>query len=427
MMMMMMNNNNNSNNELHALSQVENEYKTTLANNLGIDPQSILNLSSNEIGKLISKHKKNKTLKNGKVNKKEIQKIIELKNENIKKQQSLIKQAIKKKKVKYSSDSNSDSSETESEQKSDTESVSANTSASESESNSESSDSVKPPKKQIKIAPVKKTKEITTPKEKTSIKSFVIKCDEIEKNPCHFNDYLVELKEQFNLKSIKSIKNITLEKIDIDFCANIDQTKNSLVLKIKQDKDSDHDSDNIDNSDNSDNIDNDNEEYKIHEVMFPNEKNTINELVNYFNEYCKNENLNILMKEKNGFITIMSQNKSQFMIDYSKNSIGYLFGFVNKSYSNSSKYIGEIRHAFNTKPIYIYLLNIDEKNPFAKINPNGKIEQLITKFNEFIDLNFIIQFRASNERDSDNDDEIDKELINLGCQSHKITLKLEYV
>ncbi|ATZ80722.1 hypothetical protein BMW23_0676 [Bodo saltans virus] len=426
MMMMMMNNNNTANNELNALSQVNNEYKTTIANDLGIDPQSILNLSSAEIGKLISEQKKEAKNKNKDKNKnnekkenekkeKLLQKIIELKNENIKKQQTLHKHTKNKKRIIQEESSDSES---ESESENSNSSSSSSSNESESEKTSDDSSSSESEKRPIKKAPIiNKSKQPPQKKDKINTKTLTIKSNEVEKNPQHYNDYLVEFENYFNLKSVKSIKNISLNNVDINFCVPINSIENTFIIKVHNGSD-----DSDDDSCSDDNNDND----KIYEIVFEEGNYTIAEIVNNFNKYCENEGCDVRMKEKNGFVVISHLNKEKFTIDCTNKSIGNLLGFTEKQYSNSFKYTAEIRHAFNEKPMYLYFLNINEENPFAKINPDGSFEQLIKKFNDYIDLNFIVQFRALNKRDDDDDETNIKELINFGNLPHEITLKLEY-
>ena len=59
-------------------------------------------------------------------------------------------------------------------------------------------------------------------------------------------------------------------------------------------------------------------------------------------------------------------------------------------------------HIFNIDKIYLYITNISE-NPFAIINKHGKLEQLITKFDQPIQklstLN--LQFKNSETEDDD--------------------------
>ena len=73
----------------------------------------------------------------------------------------------------------------------------------------------------------------------------------------------------------------------------------------------------------------------------------------------------------------------------------------------------------------MYFINIDETNPFAKINPDGKIEQYISELATPVNLDLlVIQFKC-NELNEDNDDKNDKDFVNLGNLPHTITLRLE--
>lgn len=381
-------------------SKKSSEYKKSIANKLGMDPQSLLNLSSLEIEKII-KSKKKKTQKSSsdsdsksdsnsdsdsreekskkKVKKDEIllklKKLAELKSANIEKQKKIETKLSKKKK--------NQKSESESETES------------ESESNSDSE-----PKMKIKKELVKK--------ELTKTKIIVINSEKIEEkveNKINLSDYLVDFNVHYkNIlnkgKQISGIKKITIDEINLQMVPKITEKTNTFSIFCDED-------------------------YDI--VLNPGDY-TLEEIIEGFNENYDSEGCGIIVSEKDGFICVKQNTNEVFDMDCSvENSICGLLGFEKKKYSGSSKYISERRHAFNNKPIYMYIININEKEPFAKINMDGSFEQYIEDFAKPLDLELIvIQFRTKNKNnDKNNEKDNEKELINFGEIPHEITLKFE--
>jgi hypothetical protein len=446
------NNNDNDYNDYEKMyNKKSNDFKKSIASKFGVDPQSLNDLSADQISKMIKSNQKNDNSsdsdsdsdsdnykKNKKKNKKKEEDVAEkikqlrlLKEMNLKQQKKINKVASKRKDSDSDSESNSESEEEKPKQNLKQKKKKVLSSDSESEEETQ----IKPTKK-TSNAPVVNTKKTIIIKSKNKantetepsvaitkmpilqnastlkIKSeqMIIKCDKIEEVPLRYNDYMVDFGEQFpefinvvekekgeEKKFISGIKKITIEKIELDFVPKITESVNTFSVYQSDD-------DNYEN------------------VLNPGEY-TIDEIIEGFNENYESEGCGIVITKKNGFITIKQNDDEVFDMDCSnENSIGHFLGFKNKKYTNSSKYISETRHAFNESPIYLYILNINQKSPFAKINPDGTVEQFIKDFPKPIkEEYFVIQFRSKDT----NEDDDEKELINLGCSPHKIILKLE--
>jgi hypothetical protein len=241
-----------------------------------------------------------------------------------------------------------------------------------------------------------------TKKDLIKTEIIVINCEKVEKEPMHYNDYLVDFdvycKKLLNKgKQISGVKKIIIDKVNFQLVPKITEKTNTFSIFCD-------------------------ENYDI--VLNPGDY-TLEEIIEGFNENYDSEGCGIIVSEKDGFICVKQNTDEVFDMDCSvENSICNLLGFENKKYSGSSKYISKIRHAFNEKSIYMYIININEKEPFAKINVDGSFEQYIIDFAKPLDLEYmVLQFRTKNK--NDNDDE--NEMANLGCIPHKITLKFDII
>jgi hypothetical protein len=466
---------NNMGMETDMYSQKSNEFKKSIANKLGLDPQSLLNLSSGEIEKMIKEKKKdkkkyassnsgsdsgsdsdserNKKSKNKVSLIEKIQELAKIKGKNLEK----LKKHQKKNNSDSDSDSNSDSdSESDNESESDKKKKNIkknineknktnkkkNDSDSESDSDSKTEKSKKKKQTDIQtkeqqkptmLKPIIKTKQnppivqkktttivksdsdgdeptieitkVITKKEELISKQMMIDSSKMEKNPKYYNDYMINFVENYknlindNNKYISGIKRITLEKIDLKFAPQITDSTNSFSIYYNEDID----------------------------IVLSAGEYQLNELLEGFNENYESEGCGIVIKNKDGFITIKQNDNEVFDLDCTENnSIGFLLGFDKKKYSGSSRYTAEKHHAFNNEqPIYMYITNLNQHEPFAKINPNGTFEQYIKDFATPLKLEyFVVQFRY-NDRIDDDDDDNDKDLVNLGNMAHKFSLKLD--
>lgn len=412
-----------------------NEFKTSIANSYGLDPESLLNKSSAEIEKIIKNRKPKKinydsdsnssksskssqstkstkstkstnseksenSNKNNKLKKK--QNKTEKKNKNEKKNKTETKKSknilekieklaeLKKKNIETMKKHKKQLQKSKSDSEQKTESESENNSSDNNSLNKNNKDN----KDNKNVKKINNNEDKNT-KQKTI--NIIVDTNKINKNPLYNGGYMMEFKDFYkNLinkdDKICNITKILLKNINIQFLPTIKKPVNTL------------------------NINYNNEEY---EISIDNGKYDFKEISNDFNN---NNECNILIEEtENGHTKIYQTNSEEFSMDLSdKSSIGYLFGFNKKKYEGETYYISENRHVFNAKPIYLYIININKCNPFAKINPNGKIEQLIENFEEPINLYcLIIQFRNKEllEPDECNNDD---DLINFGELHHII-------
>src|SRR5690606_22969519 len=103
---------------------------------------------------------------------------------------------------------------------------------------------------------------------------------------------------------------------------------------------------------------------------------SLDDIIDGFNENFESEECGVHIAENEGFITIKHDDDEVFDMDCSgDDSIGFMLGFDKKKYTGSSRYTSEKRHAFNEKPIFMYIRNINKSKAFAKINPDGSFEQ----------------------------------------------------
>ena len=68
----------------------------------------------------------------------------------------------------------------------------------------------------------------------------------------------------------------------------------------------------------------------------------------------------------------------------------------------------------------MYLCNIDQENPFAKINPNNTFTQLITNFDNLEETDFLVIQCRYNMTDTD-----EKMLVNFGKIPFTVDFDLE--
>ena len=147
---------------------------------------------------------------------------------------------------------------------------------------------------------------------------------------------------------------------------------------------------------------------------------TLDEIIEMFNEQLESEKCDIKISTKGEKIFIEHTKGSEFEIDCSNNSMGKFLGFTQSKYTKSSSYLSELNHAFITKPIYLYIKNIENDKPFAIISPDGSFEQKISKFDTPISelACLIIQFRnkvTNNKSD----------LVNFGDVVNSVTFSIK--
>jgi hypothetical protein len=441
------------NNEMQTYSNVGSNLKKSIANKLNVDAQTMLNMSSSDIKRLIEKKKKeesesdddNKSDSSEESNKKTkkpskntaISAILKLKEENIKKQKDLdkfVQNQKNKKKVESESESDSESdsdngSETQSDdsdikqkRKSNKKTNDKNKKTndknkkvqktkkredSEEKSDTESDEEEKPvvSKSNKKVSPVKQQSEKMSPNKQKQLKARILEidCASIEDNPDTYHDYMVNFGDYYdNLvddKYIPQVKKITLTSVDIKLSPVVTEKVSTFKIIHKDNP-------------------------KV--VRFADgDDYTIEEIIEGINDQYKSADINVILSCKNGIVTIRNLDNEPFEIECGNDSIRKLLGFTKKTaYTGASRYMAEQRHAFNNGPVYLYLKNINENKAFAKINPDKSFKQLFDSLETGVDLeNLVIQFRNKETNNDDND--ID--LVNLGQQPHTLIFKFEHL
>jgi hypothetical protein len=413
------------NSEIETSTQISKNLRESVAHKLGIDVQRILHMSSDQIEKLLNdkngKDTSSESENEDDIRERELKKKIELAKKNVAEKQRIMEEQAKKQqketpktqqketpktqqketpktqqketpKTQQKETSKTQQKETSKTQQKETPKTQLHDSSDSSDSTSITSDTETKSKPIIKkISPITKKRQIR------------ICSDKCISNPIYYNDYLVEFKEHYdNLKngeSIPKVKKIILDKINIQFMCEITDESNALLIYTDEDEEP--------------------EDAILEKGEFP-----LNEILDELNESFESDKITFVCE--NNVITVSHIDGDNFVMDYSyDNSIGKLFGFDKKKYHGSSSYTADRCHAFNTKPIYMYIKNICANKPFAKINPDGTFEQYVFDLDAIIDLSMlVIQFRNKNVRNDKNDK---YELVNFGKIPHTIDLTFEIV
>jgi hypothetical protein len=147
------------------------------------------------------------------------------------------------------------------------------------------------------------------------------------------------------------------------------------------------------------------------------------EIIEAINGSLESVECSITVSLLKGKIVIESEDNDKFDIDCSENSIGKFLGFTNEIYENKSKYVAELPHSFLSGPIYLYIINISNSEPFAVINKDGLLEQKISSFEDMPISKLkcmIIHFRTKQTSD-------DGYLVNFGGVDNEITFSITTV
>lgn len=227
-------------------------------------------------------------------------------------------------------------------------------------------------------------------KEKRSLKTqtirVVAKSEDLSDDP---SDYMISFGENGE-DLLENVSLISIENLKIQLQPELDKSCNELII----------DGDRL--------------------VLEPDEYK-ITEIIDAMNKILEESQRPINISLKNGKVIIENIDNDKFEIDCSENSMGKLLGFTKESYSGKSKYISELNHAFISKPIYLYIVNISNDEPFAVIETDGNIEQKMS--GSFIDCPIselkcmIVQFR--NKMTSDK-----KDLVNFGGVHNEIEFSI---
>lgn len=149
----------------------------------------------------------------------------------------------------------------------------------------------------------------------------------------------------------------------------------------------------------------------------------ISEIIEAINGSLESVECPITVSLLKGKIVIESEDNDKFDIDCSENSIGKFLGFTNETYENKSKYVAELPHSFLSGPIYLYIINISNSEPFAVINEDGSLEQKISSFEDMPISKLkcmIVHFRTKQTND-------DGYLVNFGGVDNEITFSITTV
>jgi hypothetical protein len=237
--------------------------------------------------------------------------------------------------------------------------------------------------------PSKKSKEQTKPQSKKQ-DYYTIKIKPDEDEPEYFNDYMIE----FNKSPYRTYKNVTDIKITNSsmpkLIPKINDTCNSFKISVGD---------------------------EIKAIELAEDDYTLNEIVDGINDSL--ESVGIVCKvDKKGKVIIEQTDGDEFELDCSENSFAPFLGFTSSEYTGKSKYTSEESNKFEIKQIYLYISNVS-KEPFAKIDREGKLTQLYNLSNKIDLLDYVvIQFRNSITAD-------ETDLYKFGGKTHNFTLSIK--
>jgi hypothetical protein len=387
------NNNSNEFNEFNQLKNKINDMKIHIAENMGLDAQSLLNMSPEQIESQIKNQlmadtkkssSKNKYVKNesesesefaseDETDKKEklLKMIYQMKKNNLNKEKGLSK-AVKeaKSKSKSTSKSKSKSKKVESSEESDNHSDDESNSDSGSETNSRN----KNKKTNIKTKQNnnKGNKNVKFADER-DIQKIIIQPDEKEDSK-YYSDFMIDFNEKYN-RTFKNISNLQLKVKKLPkLTPLITSDCNTLNIIINGE---------------TKNIELDDGEYSIDDIV-----DGITENLSDVNIECK--------IDKNNRVIIQNTEGEDFDIDCTTNSFAKYLGFVNDSYSGESKYISELPNKLSINKIYLFIPNI-QKELFCTINEDSDIDLNIDSDLKISELDsLIIQIKNVNTQTESN-------------------------
>ena len=414
-----------------------NQMRNHIATNIGLDPQALLHMSSEDIEAHIKKQAKkpNKTNKyesesvessesdnNNSEDEKEDKKarllkmLIDMKKNNSNKTKGLKKAVDKiKKKNKNKKDSSTDSSESSEEQSDESVDEKSTTKSTNKSSNkTDKTDKTDKTKKNVKFAEKieehqsdksddstdsdikksSKTKKINITKKQSAAKIKKEKCsikispdessDGKDLDSKYYSDFMIDLKHKFD-RNYTNLSNISLKIKKLESIQpEITESCNKLNIIIG------------------------NETKKIE---LDNGFYSLDDLVEGISENLEDVNI-VCKRDKKGRVIIENTESDDFIIDCSEDSFGKYLGFVEDRYENSSKYVSEESSMLLNDSIYIYFPNIIPNKPFCKIDSEKNIKLLYPKQTiEEIDC-LIIQIK-----NSETEEEID---------FHNFTNKFEF-
>lgn len=404
--------------------------KREAASIMGLNPESLINLSPEQIDSLLSKSKHDtssdssssdesessndkkklyakemllKRLQNKKMMNEKSHKKLGSEVSNVLTKIKNSKSATKKNKSKRSSSSES-SSESD-DQKGSTDS----SESSSSDTKHDSSESEDAPKKKSQINNVVRVKKrgnsdvknsVTTSYQKDSLKKHLltIKSDEWTE-PQFYNNYQVDI-----VPPIKNLKKILI----------VGQSEFPVLRPI------------IDDKHNIFGIIYENDTLPIE--LEPGDGYKITEIISGINDALKEDSIPIRIKEDNkGHIIIENTVGKTFKLDLKNNSMGPYLGFQEQEYSGKNKYLSECSHMFLDKSYYMFIKEISATDPICEVSPDGKVIQLIENIVGLPDIKtknanvstLTIQYRENKSIKSD--------LIDFYEEPHEISFELYFV
>lgn len=355
------------------LSRQIEEKRNAVENKLGLKPNQLKNMSSEDIQYLIAKAKSDASdsgnLKTNSVKDTDVEKVKQL----------LLSSFAKKKKNKSESSDNSDSDKQ----------------SSVSERNEQSSDSSDKKSKQVKKKPKiikKSTKDSKKKSESNKLKEIRIKInsDDLD-DPEMYNDYMIDIKD-YTKEKLNNVVGIRIENYEIPVKPVIDEKQDQMSIIF------------------------DDETYELTLEQGIYTSSMMSEMLNEVLTESIDDGFSVKIKKNR--MTISHKSK-EFGIEFSEKSVGKLLGFDKIQYSGETTYTAENETELDGYPAYLYILQLSKNKHIATFTTDGKLNQNITEFDKPIDRinKIIIQFKNAITNSSDEDD-----LYNFYGKSHKFDL-----
>ena len=381
---MQMYNMNNTQNSYNDLANKVSHMRNQVANSIGMDPQTLLYMSPEEIENQIKKQankgdismnydrkpsKKNYRQEESENSEEEdeemdkktklLQMLIQMKKNNMNKEKGLKKAVDDVKKKSNKKEKKQESSETETEESEDDKNLKSsgkqknkskknvkfsNNIKKYSDSDESSNESSNESEKSTKST--KSTKNNKTNKSKSKIETMTIDItpdDDLEKK--YYSDFMIDFKEKYNT-TYKNARNFKLKlKTLCELQPKIDENSNNLVIVIN----------------------NETKRIELEEGYY-----TLDELVEGITANLEDVNI-VCKKDKKGRVIFENTENEDFEIDCLDKSFAKYLGFCEDNYNGDSKYVSENISSLLINKIYLYIPNISDE-VFCTIDKNKKID-----------------------------------------------------
>jgi len=212
--------------------------------------------------------------------------------------------------------------------------------------------------------------------------------------PEFYNDYQIDLD-----KEIENIKRIKI-KGETDFPILrpiIDEGHNKIVIELGGEK--------------------------IPIELEPDDGYTLNEIIDGINANLKEMNIEITVRiDEENHIIIENTDGKDFKIDLNDNSMGIYLGFTNDTYINKTTYRSENPHMFLETSYYMFINEIASEEPICEITPNGEVKQLVmdvNRINKDPIKKLTIQYKYDKTKNSD--------LVEFYGEPHEISFEISYL